>query len=114
MISHGSEVGGAPGQLRQLRSTGRRALVFAALTLTGLWRSFAQALDGLAGGLERGWRQSADGYGRAPPRPLRIGLTPLSALAALAAGVAELAQRLSGAHLRFVAGVDERLLRRAS
>lgn len=98
------------GNLRDIREEVRRVLVFVLLTVSGIWRSLALALDGLARGLDGEWRRAADRSRLDVWLPFRIALGAVGWLQRLAASVAAALSRLSGAHLRLAAGVDERLL----
>ena len=98
------------GNLREIREAVRRVLVFALLTVSGLWRSLALALDGLARGLDGEWRRTADRTVDAW-WPFRIALRAAGWLHGVAASAAAALSRLSAAHLRLAADIDERLLR---
>ena len=89
----------------------RRVLVFVLLTVSGIWRSLALARVGLARGLEGDWRRVADRTGLNAWLPFRIALRAVGWLHGVAASVAAALGRLSAAHLRLAAGVDDRLLR---
>ena len=99
------------GNLRELREDARRVLVFVLLTVSGLWRSLALALDGLARGLDGEWRRTADRTGVDAWWPFRIALRAAGWLHGVAASAAAALSRLSAAHLRLAADIDERLLR---
>ena len=99
------------GNLRELREDVRRVLVFVLLTVSGIWRSFALALDGLARGLDGEWRRAADRTGVDAWAPFRIALSVVARLHGVAASVAAALSRLSAAHLRLATEIDERLLR---
>ena len=98
------------GNLREIREDVRRVLVFVLLTVSGLWRSLALALDGLARGLDGEWRRTADRTGIDAWWPFRIALRAVGWLHGLAASAAAALSRLSAAHLRLAADIDERLL----
>lgn len=102
------------GHLRQLRGEARRVLVFALLTLSGLWRSFALALDGFLRALDRDWHQRSGDTARGLPRPARVALRTVAWLAGMAAAGAAALSRPSAAHLRLAQRVDARLSRFAA
>ena len=100
--------------LQSFCSSARRVFAFFVLTLSGLWRSLALALDSLASGLEHDWQESANRCGSIAPWPFRFVLNGVAWVIYLAARVAAVLRRLSAAHLRLAKGVDERLLRFAA
>ena len=89
-------------------------LAFIILSVSGIWRSLALALDSLAKGLEHDWQESANRCGSIAPWPFRFVLNGVAWVIYLAARVAAALKRLSAAHLRLAKGVDERLLRFAA
>ena len=96
--------------LREVLEAGRRALVFVLLTVSGIWRSLALALDNLARGLEAGWTRAADQPAVEAWMPYRVALAAAGRLHGVVASAAAALSRLSAAHLRTAAAVDERLL----
>ncbi|MYB42387.1 MAG: hypothetical protein F4X76_09440 [Chloroflexi bacterium] len=97
--------------LREIREDVRRVLVFVLLTVSGVWRALALALDGLARGLDGEWRRAADRTGIDTWWPFRMALRAVAWLPRIAASAAGALSRLSAAHLRLAANIDERLLR---
>ncbi len=79
--------------------------MFAALTLSGIWRTAALEFDLLLARLAREW----DGRSRVVAR----GLQPIGQLIGLLARGAAAGRKLTERHARLAARVDDRLLRLA-
>lgn len=95
--------------LLELGRVARRVLAVAALIVTGVWLSGALSLDAFLEQLAAGWRLSA-APPHAAPRPLRLAVRPVSALAFVASGIARSLRSGAAAHLRVARRADNWLL----